>query len=137
MKICIRCKKNKTLQDFENHPTSSDGKRNQCSSCRYKLRVEREGASAKRKQKHWNLGRYGISIDEWEQQLKKQNNLCAICKKFFTDKDKPHTDHNHETGLFRGILCSQCNTGIGLLGDDPERIRAAAQYLDATRSQVL
>lgn len=40
-------------------------------------------------------------------------------------------DHDHETGEVRGLLCSACNTSIGLLGDDLGRIEAAALYLES------
>lgn len=40
-----------------------------------------------------------------------------------------HIDHDHETGVVRGVLCAACNTAIGLLGEDPERIIAAAEYV--------
>ncbi len=56
---------------------------------------------------------------------------CAIC-----DGDQPggrfgnwHIDHDHQTGVVRGVLCAWCNTALGLLGDSPERIDRAADYL--------
>lgn len=45
-----------------------------------------------------------------------------------------HIDHDHLTGLVRGVLCAHCNTAIGLLGDDPSRIRRAAAYLESHQS---
>lgn len=40
-----------------------------------------------------------------------------------------HIDHDHKTGVVRGVLCAACNTAIGLLGEDYERIIAAAEYV--------
>lgn len=40
-------------------------------------------------------------------------------------------DHDHHTGAFRGWLCYACNTAIGMLGDDPDRCRRAADYIEA------
>lgn len=40
-----------------------------------------------------------------------------------------HIDHDHQTGAIRGVLCSYCNTALGLMGDDPTRLEAAARYL--------
>jgi hypothetical protein len=56
-----------------------------------------------------------------------QHGACAICKRPFDGVF--HVDHDHDTGDPRGLLCSQCNTGIGLLGDSPERLLAAVDYL--------
>ncbi len=44
--------------------------------------------------------------------------------------DGIYADHCHKTGKLRGILCCECNTSIGKMGDDPERLRAAAIYVE-------
>ena len=41
-----------------------------------------------------------------------------------------HIDHDHVTGVVRGLLCAHCNTSLGLMADSPERLRAAATYLE-------
>lgn len=60
--------------------------------------------------------------------LEAQGGVCAICRRP-SDPAPLHVDHDHRTGAIRGLLCSPCNTAIGLLGDDPDRMMAAAAYL--------
>jgi hypothetical protein len=73
--------------------------------------------------------KYGITVEQWEQQFNQQGRCCAICATKTTDKW--HTDHDHDTGAFRGILCHGCNTGLGSLKDNVVICRAAALYLEA------
>ena len=61
-----------------------------------------------------------------EEMLIHQNNKCAICQVFLL---KPQIDHNHKTLKIRGLLCSSCNVGIGLLKDDPNIIKVALDYV--------
>ena len=70
---------------------------------------------------------YGLSTKEFKAMLEQQGNACAICQEPF--KSTPHVDHCHTTGKVRGLLCGSCNTGIGLLGDDPLRLERAVAYL--------
>lgn len=72
---------------------------------------------------------HGITVEQFDELFAKQGNLCAICR---TEIAKPHVDHCHETNVIRGILCAHCNTAIGLLGDDPERMLRAAEYVSQT-----
>jgi hypothetical protein len=72
---------------------------------------------------------YGVEPEEVEEMRRKQKDRCAICR----EKDPLHIDHDHVTGIFRGLLCGNCNRGIGCLGDDPKRLRSAALYLRKKR----
>lgn len=74
------------------------------------------------------LATYGISEATYESMLAKQGRVCAICKRD-PDRKRLAVDHCHATGRVRGILCSSCNYGLGVFGDSPDRLRAAACYL--------
>jgi hypothetical protein len=80
----------------------------------------------------------GLSVDGYLAMLKRQNSVCAICKQ---QETAPHglsgktkdmaIDHCHETGKIRGLLCSSCNRGLGLFGDNVGTLRRAIEYLDS------
>lgn len=81
---------------------------------------------------------FNITLEEYNILLEKQNGQCAICGKKSTGIQETgkrersmHVDHNHETGEVRGLLCPQCNFGIGQFKDNPQILRAAADYLDS------
>ena len=78
-------------------------------------------------------GKYGIEPEQYIAMVKDQRGLCAICERPM--KRHPHMDHCHVTGIIRGLLCYTCNVGLGSFGDDPERLRAAARYIEAHRSR--
>lgn len=79
---------------------------------------------------------YGILPEEYDRMMKEQNGVCKICEKPETRSSrtpgkicKLAVDHDHETGKIRSLLCSDCNTGIGKLKDNPSLIDKAAAYL--------
>lgn len=76
------------------------------------------------------LRKYGLTMADFDALLESQGGVCAICK---GDRNGPgsrfHVDHNHQTGVVRGLLCGRCNTAVGLLQDDPNIAEAAAAYL--------
>jgi hypothetical protein len=73
--------------------------------------------------------RYGTSQAEWEAMFAAQGSACAVCKSTSPGKQPWHTDHDHETGLVRGILCFRCNIALGMLGDDLESVTRMTQNL--------
>ena len=78
------------------------------------------------------VARYNMSLEELDELWSKQNGRCAICNGTL-DTKKYCIDHDHSSGKVRGLLCSSCNTAIGLLKDSPEIICNAMRYLKNER----
>ncbi|MGH3430896.1 MAG: endonuclease domain-containing protein [Mycobacteriales bacterium] len=79
---------------------------------------------------------HGLTAETYQAALKKQRNRCACCgRKFTKEKGKgPHSDHCHDTLDFRGLLCRDCNLGLGYFKDDLKILRAAIRYLVRSRN---
>ena len=73
--------------------------------------------------------KYGITEEIYEKILATQKGVCAICGNHQRYK-RLAVDHSHKTGQVRGLLCENCNRGIGRFFDSPFRLRKAADYLD-------
>lgn len=82
-----------------------------------------------------NLKRYGLTFEDQEGMLREQNYKCAICGQeifLFGSSQKliAHVDHDHKTGKVRGLLCKECNSGLGKFRDNPEYLLSALSYLN-------
>lgn len=81
------------------------------------------------------LRRYGLTLDDYYRILKDQGEVCAICRRPETVQREGQAvwmlamDHDRKTNQFRGLLCVNCNNGLGRFDDDPVRLEAAAAYL--------
>lgn len=129
MKKCTQCGTDKIAIDFSKKQTS-------CKLCvntkaMKKRRSNPDGTRAK------NLkARFNITIECYNVMFLKQKGKCAICSKAETALDNKGNirwlacDHNHKTGDIRGLLCSCCNTGLGLLGDSTKILSNAIKYLE-------
>jgi hypothetical protein len=138
-KICTRCNVEKPLSEYHNRAQTKDGKHYACKSCRKEETAARGPQIAKYnkqyhkekyltvKKKHALNYKYGMSMEEYNALLTKQNGTCAICK--LPDTKMLSVDHNHLTGQIRGLLCDPCNRGLGFFGDSPTRLEAAYHYL--------
>lgn len=77
------------------------------------------------------LKQYGITIEQYDEMLRAQNNSCAICK---TDtpggRGRWAVDHCHSTGRVRGLLCASCNLGLGHFKDNQAFLAEAISYLN-------
>lgn len=102
---------------------------------RKKYAATEQGKKQRRKEtlKH----NYGITPEDYDKLLVEQNGLCAICGANEPGRGHQHfsVDHDHETGVVRGLLCNNCNRGLGLLGDNIEGIKRALNYLQTTQEE--
>lgn len=103
-----------------------------CRDCRSaEGRRKRAVPSERRRARDRRLVRlYGITLAEYEALGRRQRWRCAICDRTaYPAGSRLVPDHNHDTGEVRGLLCGPCNSGLGLFGEKPDRLQAAAEYL--------
>ena len=98
--------------------------------CRVNYRKNRERDKTNAIERY-HLNTHGITRNEVEQLLSGQSNKCAICAKtiFMGGKAGAHFDHDHLTNKYRGILCNNCNIGLGQFKDDITILFNAINYL--------
>lgn len=97
-----------------------------------KLNSKSEGCENKKEvSKRNNLkARYNISVEVYDNMLINQGNTCKICGIDSCKTGKAFAvDHCHTTNKIRGLLCSNCNTALGFMGDDTARMKRAIKYL--------
>ncbi len=75
---------------------------------------------------------FGITVAEYNALLVKQGGVCAICGETCGTGKMLAVDHCHKSGKIRGLLCFDCNSGIGKLKDDVEMLHRAISYLQAS-----
>ena len=77
--------------------------------------------------------RYGINENTYNEMYSRQEGLCAICG---THKDRLDVDHCHTTNKVRGLLCNNCNRGIGHLQEDVNVMTNAIKYLTNSMKHI-
>jgi hypothetical protein len=79
---------------------------------------------------------YGLTLDEYDALLESQDGRCGGCGEDFDDAT-PHVDHDHVTGVVRGLLCSPCNKALGMALESPERLQGLVRYLRRSRKRLV
>lgn len=80
------------------------------------------------------LKKHDATLEDYYSSLDYYNECCAICNEpFELDKRLPDIDHDHSTNKFRGLLCRQCNLGLGYFKDNEASLMNAISYLRNTR----
>lgn len=148
-KKCGDCKVIKPLSEFNKDKGKQDGLNWCCKVCRKKYRQQphvkaktslynkaerlRDPKKTKQRDRKYTLARYwDMTPEMFEDLLNKHDRGCGIChKKERSSERKPLViDHDHTTGEIRGILCDNCNRGLGLLKDSQEILQQAIAYLN-------
>lgn len=130
-KTCTKCEETKEETCFAWHYKSKGIRRSQCKTCRNlyeKVKGREEHRKTKRKDYVLNKT-YSLSLEEYNDMLVKQQGVCQICLRPPINRALA-VDHCHKTGKIRGLLCGSCNTALGSMQDNPDRLRQAALYLE-------
>ena len=153
-KECFKCKESKTLDSFSKNKRTKDGvayyckpcvseyaqanrDKNQdkpCVTCGHPERAFRQTACSDCVRIRDIMSRYNITKEE-ATALKAQNHCdaCGRSKEEAATERSFHVDHCHEGGHVRGLLCTYCNTALGMLLDDPIRIEKLKMYLNRAK----
>jgi hypothetical protein len=141
-KVCTKCRKEKLINKFYNSKGGMFGKNSVCKICQNAqndLRKNNPNSSWMKYSKDYKLQeRYNIILDEYQNLLKSQNGVCAICGKAESStncKGKIRhlsVDHNHKTGKIRGLLCGNCNLGFGSFKENISILKSAPKYARRT-----
>lgn len=134
---CKGCDTVKPVSDFHKDSKSKRGFTYHCKVCanaRSRKWTAEHGHTTKYRESKWNAyykNKYKISLEDRLNLLKQQEYKCKICGIDLNPSGThTHTDHCHTTGQIRGILCTNCNRGLGHFQDNKEFLMNAIKYLD-------
>lgn len=130
MKQCTKCKDLKSEEDFVKRKTGKNGLGSWCKPCCNLVIINSKEKKPDRYKNYNLVYRFGITIEQYSQILEKQENKCKICKRHKNEFTKSLiVDHCHDTGKIRGLLCDNCNRGLGQFKDSIESLNSALEYL--------
>ncbi|WP_127503488.1 endonuclease VII domain-containing protein [Actinoplanes solisilvae] len=130
-RFCPDCGEVKPLDSFPRSRGGTGGRGRYCKPCHNARGVESRTRLHGSTREYHLRHRYGIGQAEFDEMLLMQGGLCAICEA----DDPQHVDHDHRTGRVRGILCFNCNGGLGQFRDNPVFLAGAITYLKGTTWQ--
>lgn len=143
---CSKCQTRKPHEDFSAsiNPQSwcracsaesnrrkrkSDPERTRAWDSSARVRNQSDPTYSRRRYSYMIKTKYGLEREEFDAMVLAHEGRCALCLVATPDLI---VDHCHQTGRVRGLLCSRCNTGLGLLGDNDTAIANALAYLLST-----
>ena len=132
-------------KDRLRHPEKYRARERKYHSANHKRRAVMRKASHDRhpeQRRRWALKKnYDLTPEQWASIFEAQGRCCAICKTPIPNGNKRKdgtatwaTDHDHKTGKVRGILCNNCNHGLGNFKDNKTLLRLATEYLDSSEN---
>ncbi|WP_233558698.1 endonuclease VII domain-containing protein [Micromonospora radicis] len=130
-RFCADCGSVKPLAEFPRNRADSSGYATYCKPCHNTRTRETKQRLYGGTREYHLRSRYGIGQAEFDELLAEQGGVCGVCG----DPDPEHVDHDHRTGWVRGILCFNCNGGLGQFRDSPTRLARAITYLRGTTWQ--
>lgn len=147
MKKCRNCATLKKLTDFYRNKANANGHSTQCKTCfanywrkikvlpefqsKRRERRKKYKATPRAKDSNWASylnSQHGISVEQYIEIFTTQGGVCAICQQL-PNNSRLVVDHDHHTGIIRGLLCRRHNAGMGFFNDSADLMEDAARYL--------
>ncbi len=147
-RTCIKCGEAKELKEFYKSGSNQRGKNfleGRTTTCKNCSRMDKNGYYHENKQyllDYQRFRNYGLTRKDYNKMLADQDGTCAICNKKNEAKTRNtelyqlSVDHCHDTGEIRGLLCMNCNFGIGKFRDSIEILKEAIKYLEKTHGNL-
>lgn len=153
MRYCGVCKERKPVGEFYAAKGNVDGLARRCKNCsritiqiwrakhpEYHRAASKKWAKAnpeKKRDVHLKTT-YGLPYGSYDRMLAEQEGGCAICRTTVPvgKYGRFHVDHNHETGIVRGLLCTNCNTGLGQFKHREALLQSAIKYLQLAEGRI-
>ena len=151
-KQCPKCNTSKPLDEFYHNKARSDKHDSWCKVCadtknkayaaahpdklKDASRLYNQRPEVKYRVFEYYLNsRYGAGAADYrKEKFDAQGGKCAICGRSENElTNRLSLDHNHDTGQWRGLLCTECNSAVGLLRENEELFMAAIKYLEIYR----
>ncbi len=139
-KKCFTCGKVKSAKSFSRKRASNDGYNSSCRSCTTAYNRSRHSSDlySLHKQRENNLKNgYNLTFTEYDAIFQSQSGVCACCGREETafsrvanSFQRLSVDHCHRTNKIRGLLCSNCNTALGLMHEDPANVKSLLTYIE-------
>lgn len=140
VKECSKCQRTLSLESFYKKASGRLGRAAACIDCTKAITAlykQRFPEQTRERSRRYNYAKHNLTIEQWDQMFANQGGKCAICGDENTAERNLHIDHDHECcpGTYscgkciRGLLCTQCNTALGLANDDVDRLMQMASYL--------
>lgn len=128
IKLCPKCGEEKSLDEFKARLVGEGKFKAYCISCEKAYLKDYQADHFETRRAHRREREYGLENGEFDRLMLCQDEKCAACQ----DPIGPdcHVDHDHATGIVRGLLCGPCNPALGHLKDDPSRTARLLEYLE-------
>ena len=129
---CKTCHEIKTIEEFR---VLNGYRKHTCRRCLnlHRRSQYKRGQTSKTIKTQQLTRMYGITLEEYDELSAYEYHVCAICKLPCKTGKRLAVDHCHVTGRVRGLLCANCNNGLGRFNDDPNVLREAITYLEETK----